>query len=307
MVLVAGFLVVRLGLFFKNGAESASFSLKNSQQVLAEQDVNIFLVDSDNDGIPDLSEAYYRTSPFNPDTDGDGYLDGEEVASGFDPTKKDDKKRTAKKNVTETFTERLVAGLYVGDLKPENENFNENLDLLTFAVIDDSIQKLYPPINKDGIKLTDNSVSSQEEYLENISLLIEGPFLAEFMSQSQIMHKAVMLLLQNNYEEATKIFNNLSITFAGAYTKLLTVPVPPKWESFHLHMLTIFRNISINHASLAKINEDPFLALTALSSFTSNLSEIEFSLIQELRILIKNNDLKVPDSVLFEVLGFLNN
>jgi hypothetical protein len=43
--------------------------------------------DSDNDGLPDLEEARLKTSPFNPDTDGDGFLDGTEVATGYDPLK----------------------------------------------------------------------------------------------------------------------------------------------------------------------------------------------------------------------------
>lgn len=35
--------------------------------------------DSDEDGLSDMLEYWYGTNPLNPDTDGDGYLDGEEV------------------------------------------------------------------------------------------------------------------------------------------------------------------------------------------------------------------------------------
>ena len=42
--------------------------------------------DPDNDGLKNWEEDTYRTDPRNPDTDGDGYLDGEETASGYDPT-----------------------------------------------------------------------------------------------------------------------------------------------------------------------------------------------------------------------------
>ncbi|MGE6761436.1 Ig-like domain-containing protein [Corallococcus interemptor] len=38
--------------------------------------------DSDNDGLTDVEEAQYGTDPRNPDTDGDGLLDGVEVHSG---------------------------------------------------------------------------------------------------------------------------------------------------------------------------------------------------------------------------------
>ncbi|MFH1482402.1 MAG: hypothetical protein ABIE46_02705 [Patescibacteria group bacterium] len=42
--------------------------------------------DTDHDGLPDLIEVeIYKTDPKNPDTDGDGYKDGDEVKNGFNP------------------------------------------------------------------------------------------------------------------------------------------------------------------------------------------------------------------------------
>ena len=42
-------------------------------------------LDGDGDGLINFDEAWYGTAPDNPDTDGDGYSDGEEVAQGSDP------------------------------------------------------------------------------------------------------------------------------------------------------------------------------------------------------------------------------
>jgi len=45
-----------------------------------------FEPDSDGDGLYDREEVkVYHTNPLNPDTDGDGYLDGEEVENGYNP------------------------------------------------------------------------------------------------------------------------------------------------------------------------------------------------------------------------------
>lgn len=42
--------------------------------------------DTDGDGLPDLDEVkVYKTDPLNPDTDADGYRDGEEVRNGYNP------------------------------------------------------------------------------------------------------------------------------------------------------------------------------------------------------------------------------
>lgn len=42
-------------------------------------------VDSDNDFLIDERELKLGTDPNNPDTDGDGYLDGIEVENGYNP------------------------------------------------------------------------------------------------------------------------------------------------------------------------------------------------------------------------------
>jgi len=42
-------------------------------------------LDSDLDGLDNLGEQSAQTDPHNPDSDGDGFLDGQEVAIGTDP------------------------------------------------------------------------------------------------------------------------------------------------------------------------------------------------------------------------------
>ncbi len=43
--------------------------------------------DTDNDGLSDKEEEYYKTNKNNQDTDGDGYLDGQEINTGYCPLK----------------------------------------------------------------------------------------------------------------------------------------------------------------------------------------------------------------------------
>lgn len=45
------------------------------------------MADPDKDGLNNNDEQRYGTSPTNPDSDGDGFLDGDEVAKGFNPLK----------------------------------------------------------------------------------------------------------------------------------------------------------------------------------------------------------------------------
>jgi hypothetical protein len=56
------------------------YSPHNPEQVKLEDN------DLDKDGLSDRMELNFHSSLKNPDTDGDGYLDGEEIENGFDPT-----------------------------------------------------------------------------------------------------------------------------------------------------------------------------------------------------------------------------
>ncbi len=57
-----------------------------NESVLKERIGDAITVDSDKDGISDYDEVHlYKTNPFAADTDGDSYIDGAEIAKGFDP------------------------------------------------------------------------------------------------------------------------------------------------------------------------------------------------------------------------------
>lgn len=59
-------------------------AVNENENLNANDNVNLFK-DADNDGLTDEEEVLYGTDATNPDTDGDGYLDGEEVDSGYNP------------------------------------------------------------------------------------------------------------------------------------------------------------------------------------------------------------------------------
>ncbi len=304
MVLIAGFFITRVGLYFKNSVQTANLS---NPSILSGQDRNVFFEDSDNDGIADVNEAQYGTDPFNPDSDGDGYLDGEEVASGFDP-RREDKNRTPGANVTTSFTERLAAGIVEGTLNLRNGRslkYEEGIDLLTFAAIDEAAQALTPITNQDKISTTDDSKEAQEKYLQDVTQLLEGPFLDMFLAQPHTMHKAATFMLRGQYDEAAKLYSDSALTFTTAYTKLQTISPPPKWLDFHISLLTVFRKMAIDYNALTQIEDDPILAMASLTDISVNISEIDFSIIQKLKIFIGEGNLEVPNSPLFNVLDIL--
>ncbi|MDO8512829.1 MAG: hypothetical protein Q7S57_06175 [bacterium] len=97
-------------------------------------------VDSDNDGLSDAMEALYKTDPNNPDTDGDGYKDGDEVANGYDPLIKSPNDKI----------DRLATRLGTTALTP----------LSTSPLPSPSLTQLF--VNKTGITPTDQNIQANE-------------------------------------------------------------------------------------------------------------------------------------------------
>lgn len=310
LLLIAGFLFVRLGLFFKRSVQTAT-TANISSRVAGIDTVDPSNIDSDSDGIPDNLEAYYRTDPFNPDTDGDGFLDGEEIISGYNPARKEGANEQNKQNAnaTTSLAQRMVVGLYTGDLVPSQvgENkYEKNLDLLALGTIDEVDGLLNPPPASDtSLVITDKSKQSQEEYLVKTASLLEGPFLSSFTEQPYVLSKAANFLAKGEYDKSIELFRNYYLTYSSAYSRLLAVPVPENWVDFHRHLLVIFQKLAINYLSMTKIADDPFLALTALQDLPTNLLEIDSSLIQNLKILIQTENLEIPNSPLFSILDLL--
>ena len=55
-------------------------------EVTKPETINYRTQRAEKDGLFDEEESVYGTNVNNPDTDGDGYKDGEEVDGGFNPT-----------------------------------------------------------------------------------------------------------------------------------------------------------------------------------------------------------------------------
>ena len=84
----------------------------------SERKARLEATDSDHDGLNDAEEiAVYHTDLLKPDTDGDGYSDGKEVLSGYDPLAKEPR-RVAKRievNLTEQHLRYFFGAAKVAD------------------------------------------------------------------------------------------------------------------------------------------------------------------------------------------------
>lgn len=67
------------------GVATGTLPTNANTNTSSEPDPGSLTIDTDNDGLEDFLEALYGTDANNPDTDGDGFKDGEEVDNGYNP------------------------------------------------------------------------------------------------------------------------------------------------------------------------------------------------------------------------------
>lgn len=118
-------------------------------------------LDSDNDGLSDSEENLYGTDPKIADTDKDGYSDGVEVRSGYNPIKPapGDKLNTPSKKANQTTASESLTETFNANFKAFIESKNGQAisatEVKTF--IDSSLANELSPINIDSIQTTENA------------------------------------------------------------------------------------------------------------------------------------------------------
>lgn len=79
-------LTQQVNTYFNNAVAQVTDTVAKVERVIIERTAEKAVLDSDSDGISDYDEVtIYGTNPFGADSDNDGFTDGAEILSGFDP------------------------------------------------------------------------------------------------------------------------------------------------------------------------------------------------------------------------------
>jgi hypothetical protein len=286
LLVIAGFFIVRVGMYFNKGIKTASL-VNISGRVLSAQEKNPFVTDSDNDGIPDVDESYYRTDPFNPDTDKDGYLDGEEIASGCSPTipRPNDCSNTKSNNLTEMVSNLMAGGLYSGDLKnPQaNENFQENLDKIKLKVYLDFENSFTDIVGAADLKeSSDNSPEAINDYLNEVAEILNKTILRPQQEQIDEIKTALNIYLIAPGEK-NLIFEKLYNLFNQSANNLAKLNVPSDWAELHLRLTNSMNRFATTYKYIADPLTDPIASILAFEKLVAEFSTAQ-SILNEYRI-----------------------
>lgn len=260
MAFVALFLVIvsfnylKIDLGPKDNKKTNTISLKSD-------------TDWDNDGLNNKEESFWGTDPSNSDTDGDGYLDGEEVASGHDPLiPGPDDLLPTDDNLTMKMSQLALAGLVEGSLKSGNPNYETSLNDLATVIAEDALSVFEIDFSKVDLKIIESDKFSQQKYIEELSPIFEELFMV-FVEQ--------MSELENNlnnigafgmaYGGVQKSFNGASSRYDKIFDDLIKISVPNTWENNHLGVIKLVWELSQSSKSVVSGTADPIKATVGLN------------------------------------------
>jgi len=244
-------------------------------------------VDSDNDGLKDWEEVLFGTNPKNPDTNGDGILDGEENDNGTLKTSDGiDRSKIEELPATEKLAFKLFEG-YI-DLK-QRRYLGTNIEGNFIAGL---VESSLPTISYETYTESDISIDHQ-----NTKNLKTNAF--EYRTELDLAWQPLFLVTEDELITFTKIIDNgdlnglAQLKFAKSkyeetIQNMLNVSVPSNALSIHLDILNAFSSFVGVLDTMIHVEEDPLVALIAIDGYTNSEKRIKGS-IERLRTYLLAN------------------
>ncbi len=280
--------------------------LKEMAQSLGDQET---VDDFDLDGLKDWEEKIYNTNPINPDTDKDGYLDGEEVAAGYDPTKPapNDKlagqptptkrKRPEPGNLTQILIYLLANQVKSGQfpLLPPSGNLDslgalgETLEAAVDEKVIEALQKSsthfiaeFRPDFADQIKTTEESGLAAIQNYAGEAARRMGKIDSCLGCDNKVLKPDYEVIREcmetQNYEQA----NCLANSYLQGYQELLKVPVPLDWLDIHKKLLSVFWRYHKIYTYLPEFYQDPLKGIIVIGEY-EKVSQDSINVDQEMK------------------------
>lgn len=251
--------------------------------------------DPDNDGLKNWEEELHKTDPRNPDTDEDGYVDGEEVASGYDPTVKapgdalegtdSSAPRPLPKNLTTHLSQLLTEKIAAGEFDPAqgdaldaagDPSIPYNQDVLNEVLYQIGVRaKAYftlPEIADADLRISSTPTTYQEIgiYIVAMSSALEPDDAVKDLSTNE-----VIVIKEAVETKDTALVELLRSSYQKAVERIKGVTVPKDFVQLHKQQLLILMQFEKIMAAVADFQNDPATASAAVEIYPQTVDMLE--------------------------------
>lgn len=248
--------------------------------------------DPDHDGLKNWEEALWKTDPNNPDTDGDGTPDGQEIKEGRNPLKPGPDDKLASPETNNINNGLSLNGAYASSVNLTQQlakNFDsntlqglrnggsslptDNLDADAKVALQNFQTSLTQSISINELRISqDNGMQAVQKYIFEINKLPTTTIPPSMPEQD------ALLSIVQSYNDA------VAVEYADYYARiadnLKQITVPSDFAATHKRGVEIFLGLHKTYEGLRNIKNDPLKALVALQE--------NMKLRDELIILLQN-------------------
>jgi hypothetical protein len=245
--------------------------------------------DSDNDGLKNWEETLWRTDPKNPDTDGDGANDGEEIKLNRNPLvagpndKLESFAKTKNQKRGETLTQKLGRTLFSQYfILKDSDQLNEVAEK---KIIQSFLENLREenPAKKYSLKdlkiINSNTKKTVELYINSVGLILKD-FDGIQKSELEIMEEIITGELDgakqiSERQKQTKLkkLAEYNAVYEKVIEKLLKISVPSNYKEIHLGFINNFSNTNQAVKAMKELLNDPAEALLGMRWYLDEVKQ----------------------------------
>lgn len=281
-LLVVLLLGVGVAFWYWSGVFSPIETASIANQINTPNSPNNCSADEDHDGLSNCEETYWNTDFKNPDTDGDGFKDGEEVLTGHDPAKKGpDDFLDDRRNLTLKTSQLLLGGIVAGDLSPTSKNYQDSLDRLVSQIFDQYTTNT--TAEGDSVVLAGSDKKSLATYgliigdvLRRSSADMRAGYTAFIETIRGVLLSDLPKLSRDNpsrFSAYSAAADRQIASLDSFIADAKAIKVPPQMKPFHLSFLTFLRGAQQQYRSAKAIGTDPLQGMIALQMLRTLISE----------------------------------
>lgn len=286
-------IIVSLGILIFGGGAFAVFisthratpvvNTKSPDVIITEEDVLLAATDTDGDGLAAWEEALWGTNPNVADTDGDGTIDGIEIAARRNPliNQEDDSLTsyplvpgTAEDvNNGETTRTNALARAFMSSLyassQQEGGTTPEDIDVLNELLATEVLQNAIPdPYTTSDIIVGNDSDETLRAYANVLGAHIEAYNKLGAPYELTIISEAITREQFSNLHDLERF----AIFFAHVASDLEKAQAPQSLANTHLILINSIAVMSESLARIADTENDVVLGFSGLAQYQTTLA-----------------------------------